>query len=97
MLVLGCIVCFGLMLILFCVAGWCMHELEHNEAAGGGVFIGLFFGFVCGISGLLCHWSIIKELQKKRAVDIGYGEYSTKGVRTINKDIEIIISGNGGK
>ena len=93
MIVLGIIACFGVMMGLFCLAGWGMREMENNEGASGLVAVGIVFGIICGVIGLLLHCEQITEMQRERAVEIGFGEYSSKGERTINKDVMFIIGG----
>lgn len=94
-----CIICFIVMAIGFIIAGYGMKDLESSSGDDGarGAFFGLLLGIFFGVGGLVFYTETMVNTQKERAVEAGYGEYSKKGVRTINKDIRFIISGNAMK
>jgi len=93
------IIIFVLLIIVSCLflmaGGALVERTGTQEEYALPAFIVLIVGVVsllaCLYFGKLC----IIEAQKDRAVSAEYGNHDRLGVRTIDPDIEFIISGNG--
>ena len=86
-----------LMIVCFIGMGYAMHGHLDEVNAGNGVVGFGFLGMVFLFASFVIYTESMLEEQSERAVQVGRGEYSKKGERTIDDDVMFILSGNGEK